>query len=141
MDRKRVFIRSEDAGCAAGQAARPAWRDSLLANSGASGETGAALAVGRLHQAGARGWLAGGLKGLGNLLHGIVQAVNARSVERSCYGIPQTLFSRLHILSRHGHRLVPHKRLDAVQRHSAVSQLRAKGVPQAMLQTVFPSLL
>ena len=63
MDRKRVFIRSEDAGCAAGQAARPAWRDSLLANSGASGETGAALAVGRLHQAGARGWLAGGLKG------------------------------------------------------------------------------
>jgi len=34
---------------------------SLLANSGASGETGAALAVGRLHQAGARGWLAGGL--------------------------------------------------------------------------------
>ena len=65
MGRKRVFIHSEDTELAvqAGQAARPAWRDSLLANSGASGETGAALAVGRLHQAGARGWLAGGLKG------------------------------------------------------------------------------
>ena len=53
------------------------------------------------------------------------QAVNARSVERNGYGIPQPLLSRLHILARHGHRLVPHRRLDAVQRHSAVSQLRA----------------
>ena len=35
-----------------------------------------------LHQAGARGGLAGGLKGLGNLLYRIVQAVNARSVDR-----------------------------------------------------------